>query len=357
MAETSSSPAQVELASKTVQELITGGKELPERYIYKGSDARSLDASLPLMDIPIVDIGLLTSPSSSSTQELEKLRSALSFWGCFQAINYHGIEPEFLDKMSEVGKQFFDFPPETKQKYFREDGSTEGYGSDIIIAEEQTLDWTDRLLLTTNPKDQRQLKFWPEIPESFRETLHEYTTELEKLNEILHKAMARCLNLEENCFLDMYGEKENATMIARFNFYPPCPRPDLVIGVKPHADASAFTYLLQDKQVEGLQFLKDSQWYRVPLNPEALVINAGDYAEIMSNGIFKSPVHRAVTNSERKRMSLAVFCIPNPDREIEPVNGVVNEARPRLYKKVKDYVSLYFEYYQRGRRPIEAAII
>ncbi|KAH9680847.1 Fe2OG dioxygenase domain-containing protein [Citrus sinensis] len=191
----------------------------------------------------------------------------------------------------------------------------------------------------------------------FRETLHEYTTELEKLNEILLKAMATCLNLEENCFLDMYGEKENATMIARFNFYPPCPRPDLVIGVKPHADASAFTYLLQDKQVEGLQFLKDNQWYRVPLNPEALVINAGDYAEIMSNGIFKSPVHRAVTNSERKRMSLAVFCIPNPDREIEPVNGVVNEARPRLYKKVKDYVSLYFEYYQRGRRPIEAAII
>lgn len=85
-----------------------------------------------------------------------------------QAINYHGIEPEFLDKMSEVGKQFFDFPPETKQKYSREDGSTEGYGSDIIIAEEKTLDWTDRLFLTTSPKDQRQLKFWPEIPESFR---------------------------------------------------------------------------------------------------------------------------------------------------------------------------------------------
>lgn len=82
MAETSSSPAQVESASKTVQELITSGKELPESYIYKGSDARSLDASLPLMDIPIIDIGLLTSPSAS-TQELEKLHSTLNFWGCF----------------------------------------------------------------------------------------------------------------------------------------------------------------------------------------------------------------------------------------------------------------------------------
>lgn len=83
MAENSSFPAHAESASKTVQELITSGKELPEKYIYKGSDAGKLDASLPLMDVPIIDIGLLTSPSSS-THELEKLRSALSFWGCFQ---------------------------------------------------------------------------------------------------------------------------------------------------------------------------------------------------------------------------------------------------------------------------------
>lgn len=77
----------------------------------------------------------------------------------------------------------------------------------------------------------------------------------------------------------------------------------------------------------------------------------------MSNGIFKSPVHRVVTNSERERFSLAVFCTPNSDREIEPVNGVVTDGRPTMYKKVKNYVSYFFEYFQRGRRPVEAAII
>jgi isopenicillin N synthase-like dioxygenase len=60
--------------------------------------------------------------------------------------------------------------------------------------------------------------------------------------------------LEEGCFLDQYGEQPLVT--ARFNFYPPCPRPDRILGVKPHADASAVTFLLQDKEVEGLQFLK-----------------------------------------------------------------------------------------------------
>ena len=63
----------------------------------------------------------------------------------------------------------------------------------------------------------------------------------------------------------------------------------------------------------------------------------------MSNGIFKSPVHRVVTNSERERMSVAVFCCPNPEKDIEPVNGVVNEARPRLHKTVNNYNRLYSE--------------
>lgn len=77
----------------------------------------------------------------------------------------------------------------------------------------------------------------------------------------------------------------------------------------------------------------------------------------MSNGIFKSPVHRVVTNSERERISLAVFCIPESENEIEPVDGLVNESRPRLYKKVKNYVDIYFQYYQQGKRPMDAAKI
>ena len=77
----------------------------------------------------------------------------------------------------------------------------------------------------------------------------------------------------------------------------------------------------------------------------------------MSNGIFKSPVHRVVTNSERERISLAVFCIPEPGKEIEPVDGLVNESSPRLYKKMKNFVDIYFQYYQQGKRPIDAAKI
>jgi isopenicillin N synthase-like dioxygenase len=59
--------------------------------------------------------------------------------------------------------------------------------------------------------------------------------------------------------------------------------PDHVLGVKPHADGSSLTNLLQDKQVEGLQVLKDNQWFKVPIIPDALVINVGDLLEVGNN--------------------------------------------------------------------------
>jgi len=58
--------------------------------------------------------------------------------------------------------------------------------------------------------------------------------------------------------------------------------PDHVLGFKPHADGSTITFLLQDKQVEGLQVLKDDQWFKVPIIPDALFINVGDQIEVIT---------------------------------------------------------------------------
>jgi isopenicillin N synthase-like dioxygenase len=50
--------------------------------------------------------------------------------------------------------------------------------------------------------------------------------------------------------------------------------------LKPHTDESSITFVLQDKEVEGLQVLKDNQWFKVPIIPDALVINVGDQLEV-----------------------------------------------------------------------------
>lgn len=77
----------------------------------------------------------------------------------------------------------------------------------------------------------------------------------------------------------------------------------------------------------------------------------------MSNGIFKSPVHRVVTNADQERNTLAVFIMPDVTDGIGPVEKLINEEMPRAYKDVKNYVELFFQSYQHGKRPIETAMI
>lgn len=43
----------------------------------------------------------------------------------------------------------------------------EGYGTDMVLSAHQVLDWNDLLFLSVCPVDQRKLKCWPQIPETF----------------------------------------------------------------------------------------------------------------------------------------------------------------------------------------------
>ncbi|KAL4571437.1 hypothetical protein LXL04_018196 [Taraxacum kok-saghyz] len=354
MAASQSATAQ-ESHTKQVQEIAADRNHLPERYIRKQDEEygslTTAGLSSPMTDdIPVIDISLLTS----SPSELHNLKSAISSSGCFQAIN-HGIESSFLEKVREISKLFFGLSIEEKKKCFREDNDLEGYGNDMVLSDNQTLDWTDRLYLTVLPKHKQKLQFWPQNPTHFREVLDEYSSIVESINKLVQKALARSLNLEENCFLDQYGT--TSTMNARFNYYPPCQWPEKVLGVKPHADGSAITVLLQDKEVEGLQILKNGQWVGVPIVRDALTINIGDQLEIMSNGIFKSPVHRVLVNSKNERMTVAMFCMPQTEKDIGPVDGLVTDETPRLYKNVTFTTEFFFENYQQGRRALDACKI
>ncbi|XP_065865379.1 protein LATERAL BRANCHING OXIDOREDUCTASE 1-like [Euphorbia lathyris] len=328
------------LLSKRVQDMVLNHEEPLPPYISRHDSIDEHLVPIPPLAFPVINLTLL---SSSQPEELAKLRSALSSWGCFQAIE-HGIPKSFLDELRHVAKEFFQQTVEEKKKYAKGVEEFEGYGADPVPAQGQSLDWSDRLFLEVYPEHRRNPKLWPQNPLSFRQVLEDYTVKMKSLTEKVSKAMAKSLNLEENCFLDQFGER--ATLQARFNYYSCCQRPDLVLGLKAHADGSGYTIILQD-DVEGLQVLRDN-WVTVPTIPDALLILMGDQMEIMSNGIFKSPVHRVLTNSDRERISVA---------EIGPEAGLVDENRPRLFKHVKDYSDVHWEYYQQGKRALHVASV
>ncbi|CAL1359040.1 unnamed protein product [Linum trigynum] len=347
----------------SVHELSITGENPPAKYIYTDSINPIQDPSipLPLLEIPVIDFNRLTTPSVGTGAELERLRSALSSYGCVMVTN-HGVEGSLMDRVRLVFKQFLALPMEQRLKCQKEVDGFEGFGSDMILTKDVSTavrHFSARLRLTTWPEDKRQMKYWPEQPHDFREVLDDYSSKLLVLHDETLRAMARSLSLEEDdddsTFLK--AVREGGSISARFNFYPPCPAPDGALGLKPHSDGTVITYLLQDGEVEGLQVLKDEQWFRVPIVADALVLHVGDHLEIMSNGEFKSPVHRVVLNPERQRMSVVIASFPEEGRQIEPLEGLVSGERPRLYRQVKYSVVDQVDYYWSGTRVTDDARI
>ena len=58
----------------------------------------------------------------------------------------------------------------------------------------------------------------------------------------------------------------------KINMYPPCPQPQLALGVETHTDMSAITILVPN-DVPGLQIWKDGNWVAVNCLPNALFVN------------------------------------------------------------------------------------
>lgn len=86
------------------------------------------------------------------------------------------------------------------------------------------------------------------------------------------------LGLEETAIKEAIGGEELLYQL-KINYYPPCPRPDLALGVVAHTDLSTITILVPN-EVPGLQVLKDDRWIDAKYIPNALIIHIGDQIEV-----------------------------------------------------------------------------
>ncbi|CAN0920121.1 Protein SRG1 [Linum grandiflorum] len=289
------------------------------------------EGTLRLVDLPIIDISLL----NTSKAEVEKLGSALQSFGCCMAIN-HGMSTELTDRLQEASFEFFEQSLEEKMKCVRPEDHWEGYGFDQFPEDYAAHDWSDRVMIVVRPEKERQYQYWPEKPDDFRELMHEFSIKTKELNKVVLKAMASMLGLKnDDVFLEEMGDP---AIVSRLNLYPPCSRPDKVLGINEHTDGSVITFLFQDKEVEGFQLFKDGEWVRVGVKPtDAVIIKIGDQGEIISNGLFKAPMHRGAVNKERTRNSVAFFMLPGLDKDVGPVKELVSVTRPAQYKTVNNY--------------------
>ncbi|CAN1746398.1 2-oxoglutarate-dependent dioxygenase 11 [Linum perenne] len=319
------------IAVPNVQQLASESKDddhVPIRYIRPELelDQVSIDGS---RHIPVIDMIKL---AAASDEELAKLHSACKDWGFFQVIN-HGVTEEVIQRMKLDLQEFFNQPLQEKMLYAQMPNNMEGYGQGFVVSEEQKLDWGDMLFIHSLPVNARNMRHWPRVPSSFRTSLEQYSSDLEKLVLTLLNYMAINLELEPEKLLSLFND---GTQVVRMNYYPPCKESNKVMGITPHSDPGGLTLLTQvNDDVQGLQIRKDGKWVPVVPIPGAFIVNIGDMIEIMSNGEYKSIEHRAVVNPNKERMSIALFHNPNMDVMIGPLPELTNEK-----KKQAKYQSL-----------------
>lgn len=75
-----------------------------------------------------------------------------------------------MQSMKEGSAKFFGLPLEEKNKISisLSNDRRQGYGQAFVATEEQTLDWSDALVLVLYPSESRNLEFWPTTPKGFK---------------------------------------------------------------------------------------------------------------------------------------------------------------------------------------------
>lgn len=110
--------------------------------------------------------------------------------------------------------------------------------------------------------------------------MKDFAVELEELAELVLDLLCENLGLEKGYLKKVFCGSKGPNFGTKVSNYPPCPKPELIKGLRAHTDAGGIILLFQDHKVSGLQLLKDAHWIDVPPMRHSIVINLGDQLEV-----------------------------------------------------------------------------
>ncbi|OAY69596.1 Hyoscyamine 6-dioxygenase [Ananas comosus] len=248
-----------------------------------------------------------------------------------QVVN-HGISQSVMKGALEAASDFFALSKEAKGQFASDDirrpvryetGTKDGKARSFLKHYAHPLsDW---------------IHLWPAEPPSYREKMGMFAIEARKLALQLMDAILESLGLGPAY---LRKELEEGMQMLAVNGYPQFSQPDVMVGLFPHSDYGFITILLQS--CNGLEVMDhdDKCWRAVPHQPEALHVHIGDHLEVLSNGEFKTLIHRAVLNPDNRRISIASIHGLSIDEKVSTAKELLDGQQPKRYEdsSFRDYL-------------------
>ncbi|ESQ40654.1 hypothetical protein EUTSA_v10015436mg [Eutrema salsugineum] len=325
---------------------------IPQQFVWPDHEKPSKDVQ-PLQ-VPLIDLAGFLSGDSFLVSEATRLVSEASKKHGFFLVTNHGVDETLLSRAYLLMDSFFKAPAFEKQKAKRTWGESYGYASSFVGRFSSKLPWKETLSFKFSPEEKCHSQTVKDFVskrmgdgyEDFGNVYQEYAEAMNILSLKIMELLGMSLGLQRRHFREFFEDNDS---ILRLNYYPKCNQPELALGTGPHCDPTSLTILHQD-QVGGLQVFVDNKWQSISPNPQAFVVNIGDTFMALTNGQYKSCLHRAVVNSERERKSFAFFLSPNGDKMVKPpeelVGGIFSGER-----EYPDFTwSMFLEFTQKHYR-------
>ncbi|XP_061348337.1 gibberellin 20 oxidase 2-like [Gastrolobium bilobum] len=312
--------------------LLQKQEHMPKEFVWPSKDLVNTtqeELKEPLIDLDIMNKGDEEAIASAA----ELVRTACLKHGFFQVIN-HGIDPDLIHGAYHEFDSIFNLPISKKLSGRRKPGGVSGYSGAHADRYSSKLPWKETFSFLYNHQNNSESQivdyFNSVLGEDFQHTgwvFQKYCEAMKELSLLIMELLAISLDVDR---LDYRRFFQDGNSIMRCNYYPTCNNPSLTLGTGPHTDPTSVTILHQD-QVGGLQVFADNKWLAVRPRPEALVINIGDTFMALSNGRYKSCLHRALVNTYRERRSLVYFVCPREDKTVRPPDNMLSKNEPRKY--------------------------
>ncbi|KAM0753618.1 Clavaminate synthase-like protein [Meredithblackwellia eburnea MCA 4105] len=295
-------------------------------------------ADLPWADLITLHLDEFDQPGGKEKLAAQ-LKKAINEIGFFY-IDRFGISQEDVDAQFALGREIFQLPQETKNKFLWDHGGEGGpLGYKPKGIREVVPGVFDAVEFFDDPKYISQFEHL-ERPEPIERKKDAVAKFMKIMHEEVHrKLLVLCAIIlecpDENELVKLHNWHAMSNTHMRYMLYHPRSKEELQkLGDNPslngHTDFGSLTLLFR-QPVAALQVRKEDgeSWIWVKPYPGSITVNVADTLQFLSGGYLKSSIHRVVTPPQDQvhipRLGVIFFTRPDNTCPLTPVDSKLLE--------------------------------